>query len=190
MIFRPFLARSILGGTKTETRRLVHPGDEAWDLFHHIASVKRNGKYMWKVNDGSIDWIGHNTYGSNAATHSATYRQPTYSIQTGRGKPAIGKVRIISIRREHLADITDEGVRREGVVHSVADPDAPFMPFDMPYSPSMRAFVDRLEVPDAIPAGPRAAFASLWDSIYGSGSGWIENPEVWVLGLALVEEAR
>lgn len=189
MIFRPYLGRSVVAGIKTETRRLAKLGDKPErSLGNRIIAVKRDGKFIWKVNDGTLDWVSRGTYGSNAATHPATYRQPTYSIQLGRGKPAVGHFRIPYIRLEHVQDITDDGARREGLVHAVSDPEAPFMPFDMPYSPKRRSFIDAgwPLTDDAVPAGPRAAFACLWDEINVRGKWWIDNPEVWVLGLALV----
>lgn len=189
MIFRPFLGRSIMAGSKTETRRLVQSGDQADMNFRRIVAVVRKGRYIWKVNDGTLDWVSRGTYGSNAATHPATYRQPTYAVQLGRGKPAIGHIRIVVIRREHVQDITEDGARREGMIHSVGDPEAPFMAFDMPYSPSRRAWISPgFPLPeDTVSPGPRAAFAAIWDEIYGLRAGWIDNPEVWVLGFMRVE---
>jgi hypothetical protein len=191
MIFRPFLARAIFARLKTETRRLVKPGDEAFMLMNKIAAVRRNGRLTWKVNDGTIDWIGQGMTYSNAATHPATYRQPTYSIHMKRATPSVGRFRIPYILRERLQDITDEGVRMEGLSHSVHDPEAPFMPFDMPYSPSHLAFVDPARIDDGLLLpGPRAAFASLWDSINVKGHRWIDNPEVWVIGIVPVKDVQ
>jgi hypothetical protein len=100
MLFKPELCQRILDGEKTETRRPVKvaelvpanvPNDKGeYETVYAVVGKWRAGKVKWRV--------GH-----------------TYSIQPGRGKLGVGpRIRITSIRREWLHDITLAGAKREG----------------------------------------------------------------------------
>ncbi|HLA81116.1 MAG TPA: hypothetical protein VJP78_05710 [Thermoleophilia bacterium] len=119
MIFRPDHALLVMRGVKTVTRRLVQETDIAWAPWGRIVEVTRRGRSLWRV-DGrlvGVDWFstaGTKTDGSRGGS-SATYRQPTYAIQHGRGKAALGRIRIVAIRKEQLQDMTLEDAIAEGV---------------------------------------------------------------------------
>jgi hypothetical protein len=48
----------------------------------------------------------------------------TYAVCPGRGKHAIGRVRIVSVRQERLGDLDDAEARREGFADARAFVDA------------------------------------------------------------------
>jgi len=121
MIFTPHHAELVMAlpvQMKWQTRRLEKPGDEPFVSWGStILAVERNGRSIWRV-DGrlcGVDWYAHGTFGSNAATGTATYRQPSYAVQAGRGQPQLGRFRITAIRRQRLQDITDDDAIMEGV---------------------------------------------------------------------------
>jgi len=101
VIFLPGLAKAILAGKKVETRRLVKPGDNL--LWMKIAEHPHRGNpahvHIVLGSDGRIRW----TEGK------------TYAVQPGRGKKAIGYIRVEEIRQERLQQITLRGARREGM---------------------------------------------------------------------------
>lgn len=85
MIFKPNLAQKVLKGEKTQTRRIVKPG-EFWD-----------GKTVCRP-DGAIKWqVGQ-----------------SYAIQPGRTKAAIGRFKLLDIRRERVQDISEGDAIAEG----------------------------------------------------------------------------
>jgi hypothetical protein len=89
MLFKPYLAEAILQGKKTQTRRL--PSNTGSVLFQgHIIAVYQNHRLRWRV-------------------------RKTYAIQPGRGKKAIGRFRLLSIRHERLQDITEDDTAAEGI---------------------------------------------------------------------------
>ena len=92
----------------------------------------------------------------------------TYAVQPGCGKPAVGRIRIISIRQERLQEISEDDVLAEGVELQTWA-----WPFSWPRTDSW----------------PRTAgYAQLWNSIYTKpGTRWQDNPPVWVLEFELVE---
>jgi len=84
--------QQVLDGTKTQTRRPVKDGDEG----HHILprggflSVEHNGRLKWAL---GFD----------------------YAVQPGRGKKAVGRIRITGIWRQRLREIWVEECRAEGI---------------------------------------------------------------------------
>lgn len=86
MIFTPENVQKILAGEKTETRRIVKAGET---LF---GSEVYTGKHLQKWGVGN-----------------------TYALQPGRGKQAVGRIRIMGLRREALQAMTDADARAEGV---------------------------------------------------------------------------
>lgn len=38
----------------------------------------------------------------------------TYSLQSARGKPGVGRIRVREVRRERLGEIDEDGAQREG----------------------------------------------------------------------------
>jgi len=80
----------------------------------------------------------------------------TYAVQPGRGKKAVGRIRILGIRRERLQEITWQDAVAEGIPQ--------YMKLGMP---------DSLEI--------YCSFWSLWNSLYRKPYRWEDNPEIWVL---------
>jgi hypothetical protein len=79
-----------------------------------------------------------------------------YSVQPGIAKKTVGNIRLTAIRRERLHDLSDTDALKEFPVTSDGG------------------------VADAQSA--QKSFRETWDTMYSkSGSGWENNPEVWVL---------
>lgn len=159
MLFRPDLAQLILEGRKTQTRRIVKDGDFPYTLSRTTKAVTRHGRLIWKVNDGTVDWLSKVGVGENYGSRGggcAIYRQPTYAVQPGRGKPAIARIRFTAIRSENLGDITAADMIAEGFGQDGCLP-------------------GWLHFEDA------------WDLLHPSEPyRWQDNPAVWVLTFALV----
>lgn len=100
MLFKPELCQRILDREKTETRRPVKEAELVpanapnakgeYETVYAVVGKWRAGKVKWRVDHA-------------------------YSIQPGRGKPGLGpRIRIVSIHKERLHDITLAGAKREG----------------------------------------------------------------------------
>lgn len=91
MLFKQTLAEKIINGQKTQTRRLCKDG-ENW------RKASDDGIATVFDKDGRIKWqVGRD-----------------YAIQTKRGGKAIGRFRITDIRREIVAQISDDDAKAEG----------------------------------------------------------------------------
>lgn len=66
----------------------------------------------------------------------------TYAVCPGRGKPAIGRVKVLDVRIERLGYLTDAEARLEGFEHA-ADFEAAFAAINGSYAPNR--FVWRVE---------------------------------------------
>ena len=88
MLFKPEFIPLLESGRKTQTRRLVKEGD---DVIQHyvIQGVFRNGRLLWRLNN-------------------------TYAVQPGRGKKAVGRVRVTLIRRRRFEQMTMHDAIAEG----------------------------------------------------------------------------
>ena len=76
----------ILDDKKTETRRLIKPGEK---LLDNPKRVEMNGRAKWQVGR-------------------------TYAIQPGRGQKAVGRIRITDIEKQPLGQMTTEDAIAEG----------------------------------------------------------------------------
>jgi hypothetical protein len=153
MIFRQW--KQILDGEKTKIRRPVREGDR----LHSIGNFE-NGKPIapdyYVGNDSRIRW--------------KTWR--VYAVQPGRGKKAVGRIRITGIRREWLDDISPEDCLAEGIQEIPNQWGTPWY---------------RCPGLEGGWKSSRAAFRALWDSIYeGTEFEFAANPEVWVLMFEVV----
>ena len=183
MIFRNW--KQVLNGTKTQTRRPVKEGEELFwiDTFGSRVGTPEDYRRM--------GWDGYRPPFSELAVvrlypldghiylatgkvcpHRIKWQVGrTYAVQPGRGKKAVGRIRITKIRRERLQHIDINGVLAEGIsleeIKNWQGKDHPesFMHF----SPAQRAF------------------QGLWDSIYRKPYRWKDNPDVWVLEFELAE---
>ncbi|MBZ0291403.1 MAG: ASCH domain-containing protein [Anaerolineae bacterium] len=90
MIFTPEHCELILSGCKTQTRRVVKGGEILLEVSNcHMVYIKNRIK--WEVGK-------------------------TYALQPGRGKKAVGRIRITDIRKEPLQELSTEDAIAEGVV--------------------------------------------------------------------------
>lgn len=139
----------VLSGEKTQTRRLVKPEHEV----NH-----------WRLNGDDDDAINEVMVRREKPTSSGdVWRNVwcegnTYAVQPGRGKKAVGRIRITGIRREYVQDIHDADAIAEGCTG------------------------DKIHM-----VTPRDEYADLWDTIHTKpGTRWADNPSVWVLTFEVV----
>jgi len=85
MQFSQYSIDKIFAGQKTQTRRIVKPGD----TFDGGLIVHHNGRIKYQV-------------------------EQTYAICPGRGKPQIARFRLLSIRREDVRQISYADALAEG----------------------------------------------------------------------------
>jgi hypothetical protein len=92
--------KKVLSGEKTQTRRIVKPGERLEEFFYDCPH-----KHVYNAKDRLVyqTWPGV-TYGDN----------PTYAVQPGRGQKQVARIRIRDIRREDVREISDEDVKAEG----------------------------------------------------------------------------
>ena len=100
----------------------------------------------------------------------------TYAVQPGRGKKAVGRIRITEIRRERVQDISEEDAIAEGIYRH-SDP---------------CAWTYTYQGKEGLHFFGRAvwAFADLWDGIHKKpDTRWADNPETWALTFEVVRAA-
>ena len=142
MIFKQ--CEQVLDGTKTQTRR---PVKEREQLISGDV-----GRPIW-VHAG-----GHSAATCKVIGPGARFvTGKTYAIQPGRGKKAVGRIRITKIRRQELQGIMPLDIMAEGIE---------------PIRVTPNRFMAEVRLED---------FAQLWDSIYRKPYRWEDNPDVWVL---------
>lgn len=178
MIFA-YTWQQVLDGTKTQTRRLADGGDELRVNNHP------NGEpaFVWYVDNG---WCGHE--GPSPACYPGRIKWQvgrTYAVQPGRGKPAVGRIRITAIRQERLQDITPQDAAAEGIEKETC--------FSCKGTGRLTDYVESEDITEITTwacddcdgtgwYSPVEAYAYLWDSIYTKpGTRWADNPLVWVL---------
>lgn len=109
MIFKKELAEKILSGEKSQTRRLVHPEDcEEYFSIPPEYGHRLCGEIYAVV----YPRISRATTCEYDAVRYAVGK--TYAVCPGRGKPAIGRIRITAIEREDVRDISEEDAIAEG----------------------------------------------------------------------------
>lgn len=176
MLFLPELAQAIKAGKKTRTRRLKEAGDRLVREHMQTARGWRKG-YVVVAKDGRVRWrVG-----------------TEYSVQTGRGKAGIARIRLTDIKEESLQLITGAGVRAEGLRFGDGI-GGTWMGWNTWYSGGHAAFVNDHWITkewkrsrDLVPPGGRSVFAALWDRLHKKRSThWHDNPRVWVLSFRLV----
>lgn len=151
MIFRQW--REVLSGAKTQTRRLVRPDEKYHSYLGEVQVPSPRHAFGWRAK-----WaVGK-----------------TYAVQPGRGKPAVGRIRITAIRQERVQEITTQDALAEGVGHDYIN------------AGGTTGLAGLLACKFVI-----EEYAGLWDSIYtASGTRWADNPLVWVLVFELVEGSQ
>jgi len=183
MIFKQW--EQVLNGTKTQTRRLIKPGEFAsgsrsggrqeifgvWKDIHDLQD--RSGQFGFvrtplQILESLYRLKWHKAMGcfrdkTYAVQPGRGKKAKTYAVQPGRGKKAVGRIRITAIRRERVQDIRELDAEAE-------------MGFRVPIRHFMWGVTTKQK------------FAKLWNSIHTKrGTRWEDNPEVWVLEFEAVE---
>ena len=182
MIFRQYM--EIISGKKTQTRRVVKPGEFAFDHDHH------NGRIQCvTTNTGRVKWEVGKTYavvpkrGAHTVYHSGAWGifgkvfLPTRQWMITQFCDPVSpkriedflknegyiplRIRITAIRQEYLNEITEADAKAEGV------------------EPSERYDIDHLDGFMSYVAG----YEQFWDKINGKtkGARRRDNPRVWAL---------
>lgn len=194
MLFGAPLVRSLLDGSKTQTRRVVLPRSKgvitgaAAEPFHaieasgggvrHIASriacipcpYGQTGDWLW-VSETS--WIAAGTTDVGGVIYCADH--PNLIMGGMKKRPSIHMPRwasrilleIVSVSVERLQDICEADAIAEGVTKVTGN--------FIKGLPGWQGHAGALPRPDAY-----TAFHDLWESITGAGS-WDANPWVWVV---------
>jgi len=153
MIFKAELAKAIMEGGKTQTRRLVRPGDH-WDS-EKDAVVKASNYIRYRI--GS-----------------------SYSVSTKRATRGIGRFMIEDIRAERLQAITEEDAKAEGMGLEWING---YLYHTVEQALVSTEYWIKSEDRPWLLDGYRGAFAWFWDRIYKRERQYrfINNPMVWVL---------
>lgn len=203
ILFSGPMVRAILAGTKTQTRRVVKPphswvtpyadGDKAkaFELFHAevtggfwiAADLNWDTGDHWQCGDERLSpnylpgdrlWVketfAETDNGRFYRADGEEFLDADGGIFSGPWKPSIFMPRwasrltleITSVRVERLQDITEEDAIAEGVEK---------------LSHGFRDYSGKL---DAQLGQATTSYATLWESINGSGS-WNVNPWVWAI---------
>ncbi|EPS0123060.1 TPA: hypothetical protein MXU94_003499 [Escherichia coli] len=186
MIFNDEMVRAILGGNKTQTRRIVEE-----KFYGRAVAAELLAKHCPYGQPGDRIWVRETYRVHGKATDVATlvYRasvRNSWTEQTHRvpaevcNKPVSEKwtpsihmprwasrilLEITNVRVERLNDISECDARDEGV-----PPAGSLLP-DHPGT---------FLTPNGDFAMAKVAFQRLWESIYGEES-WSANPWVWVI---------
>ena len=140
MIFKSELCDKVLSGEKTQTRRL-----------------KRENEYLTHGSFGQPDCVSRRSETTLDTRKWVVGR--TYAVQPGRGKKAVGRIKLLVIREESLQDISGADAIAEG------------WPRDREFFPRMNTAIKAL-----------IWFRNRWNSINKKpGTRWGDNPAVWVL---------
>ena len=170
MIFKQI--DEILSGQKTQTRRVVKPGE---GMYEASLALTAAGNVKWAVGKTyavvpkrGLPGVWWKRVGTVALTHNGMheYHYPSNPDAAAIALPVTRaelekrgfqplRIRILAIRQERLQDITEADAKAEGVADV-------------------------------------AAYRELWESINGKtpGARWDANPTVFVLEFELVRETQ
>lgn len=101
MIFQHTIDK-VLAGTKTQTRRIVKENEFSSTIPRSVLPFMRTA-----YRSGEIAYVG-------AGSRIVYEVGKTYAVQPARGKSAVARMRIMSIRREDVCNISYEDARAEG----------------------------------------------------------------------------
>ncbi|HCP3738880.1 TPA: hypothetical protein ODM79_002901 [Escherichia coli] len=183
MIFNDEMVRAILGGNKTQTRRIVEE-----KFYGRAVAAELLAKHCPYGQPGDRIWVRETYRVHGKATDVATlvYRasvRNSWTEQTHRvpvevcNKPVSEKwtpsihmprwasrilLEITDVRVERLRDMSEADAKEEGA------------------SPAMY----KITPPEAV---YRVGFGDIWRSIYGQDN-WLSNPWVWVIEFKRIQE--
>ena len=105
--------KAILDGSKTQTRRIIKPGEYSneWHL---------DGDDDLRINEILAPRTKPDKYGMTIGRQVYGVGK-TYAVQPGRGKKAVGRFRITGLRREDVREISVEDAKAEGWKHGSFD---------------------------------------------------------------------
>lgn len=162
MIFKPEFTPKIIDGSKTQTRRLVKEGEKITVESNRIMTV-------WNSKNGKTKWQVGKTYAIQSGIGKACYEYCPLCFEL-KNKPCNRfpecndkklRIRITSIKKERLLDITEEDAGKEGFKAKK---------FSKPFG---------LDKQTHMPA--RFYFLSAFLGINKKIKSTIENPDTWVL---------
>jgi hypothetical protein len=167
MIFKQ--VNEIINGTKTQTRRVVKPGETFSDLrtFYNAPDARPatvytpGGIIKWQVGRIYAVQPGRGKPGAWWAPASGEWSAPEhYIVNDPCWQPL--RIRITAIRREPLQWISEADAVAEGYPRTEPRPGTTILP-------------------------PISWYRELWAAINGRGS-WGKNPPVWVIEFEVVRD--
>lgn len=183
MIFNDEMVRAILGGNKTQTRRIVEE-----KFYGRVVAAELLAKHCPYGQPGDRIWVRETYRVHGKATDVATlvYRasvRNSWTEQTHRvpvavcNKPVSEKwtpsIHMPRWASRILLEITDVRVER---LHDMSEADAKAegaTPATYKITPSEAVY--------------RVGFGDIWRSIYGQDN-WLSNPLVWVIEFKRIQE--
>ncbi|MDA2841034.1 hypothetical protein [Escherichia coli] len=183
MIFNDEMVRAILGGNKTQTRRIVEE-----KFYGRAVAAELLAKHCPYGQPGDRIWVRETYRVHGKATDVATlvYRasvRNSWTEQTHRvpvevcNKPVSEKwtpsIHMPRLASRILLEITDVRVER---LHDMSEADAKAegaTPATYKITPSEAVY--------------RVGFGDIWRSIYGQDN-WLSNPLVWVIEFKRIQE--
>lgn len=175
MIFKQ--VREIIDGQKTQTRRVVKPG-ERWIMDANY----QGGPVTVLIPGGKIKWQVGRDYAvvAKRGTRGVAYKPDTGEWKVFPNGEYIPhewcplRIEITKIRREPLQNITHDDALREGILQTG-------------YDKYMDCYCYTHHATQGVWADPVEAYCHLWDSINNrAGVRWDDNPPVWVLTFEVV----
>lgn len=160
MIFNDEMVRAILGGNKTQTRRIVEE-----KFYGRAVAVELLAKHCPYGQPGDRIWVRETYRVHGKATDVATlvYRasvRNSWTEQTHRVPRIL--LEITDVRVERLHDMSEADAKAEGA------------------SPATY----KITPPEAV---YRVGFGDIWRGIYGQEN-WLSNPWVWVIEFKRIQE--
>lgn len=161
ILFSNAMFRAVVGGRKTQTRRIVkphgiHPDFGRPDMDKAWVAESFGAPCLKAPHSGTEDMMQRICCPYGYAGGLVVAREPG----GGEGDESL-LLKITDVRLERLQDISDEDAVAEGVDLGLPEHEA-----DQPL--------------------PTMLFERLWNSIYGEGA-WDKNPWVWVISFARAE---
>lgn len=105
----------VLSGEKTQTRRIVKPGDAFTTPLSMGIIGPHRGRVVTTLPNYARPPRGFdNIYSVMNGKRTVYQVGKTYAVQSGRGQKAVARIRILSIKREDVREISDEDVKAEG----------------------------------------------------------------------------